>query len=222
MAWETNAIEERRRVMRKCVYSGLFVVCLLAAALGGCSSKEKSAQSEAGGQTLKPDSAHGSMPSSVSPSGTGLKFTAPPGWIFEKPASSMRQAQYRLPRADGDSEDAEMVVYYFQGGGGGVQANIDRWIGQFSQANGSPAGDSAKVTKKEVNGIPVTTVDVSGTYSGGMGPMGQSAESKANYRMLAAVLEAGNGPWFFKLTGPAKTVAKWMPSFESFVDSIQQ
>jgi hypothetical protein len=134
----------------------------------------------------------------------------------------MRQAQYRLSRVEGDSEDAEIVVYYFQGGGGGVQANVDRWVGQFSKPDGSPANDVARIIKKTIHGIPVTTVDVGGTYSGAMGPMGGSSEPKTNYRMLAAVAEAGNGPWFFKLTGPAKTVAKWEPSFESFIDSIQQ
>ncbi len=114
-----------------------------------------------------------------------------------------------------------MVVYYFQGGGGGVQANIDRWIGQFTKPDGSPANDAAKVSKRDVHGIPVTIVDVSGTYGGGMGPMGQSEPSKTNYRMLGAVAEASNGPWFFKLTGPAKTVAKWETSFQAFVDTIQ-
>ena len=31
-----------------------------------------------------------------------------------------------------------------------------------------------------------------------------------------------DGPWFFKLTGPEKTVAKWQPSFEQFLDSLEQ
>jgi hypothetical protein len=39
--------------------------------------------------------------------------------------------------------------------------------------------------------------------------------------MLAAVAEAGSGPWFFKLTGPARTVARWEPAFESFLDTVQ-
>jgi len=49
------------------------------------------------------------------------------------------------------------------------------------------------------------------------------AETKAkpNFRMLAAVAEAPSGPWFFKLTGPAKTVGKWESGYQSFLDTIQ-
>ncbi len=200
----------------------MFCAGLLAAASAGCSSKEEGTQGQATAGSLKPEAAHSPTATASALSGAGLKFTAPSAWISEPPSSSMRKAQYRLPHAEGDTEDAEMVVFYFQGGGGGVQANIDRWIGQFSKPDGSPANDVAKVTKKVVHGVPVTTVDVSGTYSGAMGPMGTSSPSKNDYRMLAAVAEASDGPWFFKLTGPAKTVAKWEPSFESFVDTIQQ
>ena len=194
---------------------------MVVTALAGCSKKEESARSKATADSVKPAAAHGPATEAGQSTGTGLKFTAPTGWISVTPNLSMRTAQYRLPRVGGDLEDAEMVVYYFQGGGGGVQANVDRWIGQFSNPDGSPANDVAKISKKTIHGIPVTTVDVAGTYSGAMGPMGASSEGKTNYRMLAAVAEADNGPWFFKLTGPAKTVAKWEPSFQSFIDSIQ-
>ena len=133
----------------------------------------------------------------------------------------MRQAEYTLPKTDGDPEDAELVVYYFGGQGGSVQANVDRWIGQFKKPDGSPVGDSAKVSRKQSHGIPLTIVDCSGTYSGG-GPMMGSAAAKPNFRMIAAVAEASSGPWFFKLTGPARTVAKWEPSFNSFLETIHQ
>ena len=134
----------------------------------------------------------------------------------------MRKAQYLLPRVAGDSEDAEMVVYYFQGQGGSVQANVDRWISQFTKPDGTPASDSAKVSRKESHGIPLTIVDVSGTYVASMGPMQAEAKPKQKFRMLAAVAEASSGPWFFKLTGPTKTVAKWEASFLAFLGTIQQ
>ncbi len=47
-------------------------------------------------------------------------------------------------------------------------------------------------------------------------------QKKPDFRMLGAVVEAGNGPWFFKLTGPAKTVARWLPSFDTFLGSMKQ
>ncbi len=132
----------------------------------------------------------------------------------------MRKAQYKLPHVEGETEDAELAVFYFQGGGGGVQANIDRWVGQFTKPDGSPVTNEAKITHKQSHGVPLTIVDVSGVYNNSMGP-NSPAPSKQSYRLLGAVAEAGNGPWFFKLTGPAKTVAKWEPSFQSFLDTIQ-
>jgi len=151
-----------------------------------------------------------------------LKFTAPAGWVSETPSSAMRKAQYRLPRVEGDPEDGELGVFYFRGGGGGVQANIDRWISQFSKADGSPATDIAKVTKRQSHGMPLTIVEVSGTYMSAMGPMLAEKKTKPNFRMLAAVAEVSGGAWFFKLTGPSKTIDQWEKSFYAFLDTIQE
>ncbi len=93
-----------------------------------------------------------------------LKFRVPAGWVEEERTSSMRVAQYRLPKAAGDPEDASLVLYYFgPGQGGSVTANIDRWIAQMKQADGS-AVKGAKDEHLEANGLKVTTVDLAGTY----------------------------------------------------------
>ena len=195
----------------------LALTIIISAFIASCSDKASETPTTAAPVAgMKPAAAHGTAPAA-----SGLKYTAPTDWISEQPTSSMRQAQYRLPKEQGDPEDAELVVFYFQGGGGGVQANIDRWIGQFTKGDGSPATDAAKTSKKESHNIPITIVDLSGTYMAGMGPMLAETKAKPNFRMLAAVAEAPSGPWFFKLTGPAKTVAKWENSFRSFLDTIQ-
>jgi hypothetical protein len=187
----------------KCV-----VLMVVTGVLAGCSE----AREGAGSAAIKPVAAHDSS--------SPLKFTAPAEWTAETPSSAMRKAQYSLARVEGDPEDAKMVVFFFEGQGGSVQANIDRWIGQFTKADGSPATDVARVSKNESHGIPLTIVDVSGTYKESMGPM-NAGTPKSTFRMLAAVAETGSGPWFFKLTGPAKTVAKWEPSFHTFLGTIQ-
>ena len=60
-----------------------------------------------------------------------LRYKVPEGWITEKPTSSMRAAQYVLPKVEGDPEDASLVLFYFgRGQGGSVEDNMARWIGQ--------------------------------------------------------------------------------------------
>jgi hypothetical protein len=134
----------------------------------------------------------------------------------------MRVAQYRLPKADGDSEDASLVLYYFgQGQGGATQANIDRWISQMHQPDGSDSKDRAKSESLTVNGLKVTMVDVTGTYSAEMSPGSGDFASKPSYRLRAAVVETPKGSYFAKLTGPEKTITRWDQAFRDYINSFQ-
>jgi len=143
-----------------------------------------------------------------------VKWTAPTRWEA-KPASGMRAATYLIPAAEGDSEGAECAV--FANIAGGVQANIDRWIGQFEKTDGAP-----KQERETINGLPVTTVDVSGTFKGGGPMMGQSSGPKVGYRLLGAIVEGPDGEVFFKLTGPAKTVAAAQSEFLAMLKSLKK
>ncbi len=202
------------------LYSCILYVAGCAVAAAGCATKSGETPAAQTGN-LKPESAHVAGKQATEAESAGLEYTVPPGWITETPASPNRKAQFRLPRVPGDTEDGEVVVYYFQGGGGTAQANVDRWIGQFSLPDGKSAAGAARTESLSVDRIPITLVDVSGTYSGSMMPMQQGAP-KAQFRMLAAIAEAGNGPWFFKLAGPEKTVARWESGFRSLLNSIKQ
>ena len=152
---------------------------------------------------------------------SGLKFTVPAGWVEEERSSSMRVAQYRLPKAEGDAEDASLVLYYFgQGQGGSAAANIERWVGQMQQADGSAVKD-AKEERWETNGLKVTTVDVSGTYVAETAPGSDTHHNNPGYRLRAAVVETPNGSYFVKLVGPEKTVMHWNESFLSYIKSFE-
>ena len=134
----------------------------------------------------------------------------------------MRVAQYKLPKAAGDKEDALLVVYYFgQGQGGSSQANIDRWINQMKQPDGSSSKEKAKTGTMTVNGLQVSTVDVLGNYSGGMSPDSAPADSKSIYRLRAAVVDTPKGSYFVKLTGPEKTVAHWDQAYTAYLNSLE-
>src|SRR5215204_239102 len=74
-----------------------------------------------------------------------LHFKAPPEWVVEKSSSTMRLAQYKLPKAEGDSEDASLVLYFFgPNQGGSVQSNLERWVSQIKQPDGSSSESKAK------------------------------------------------------------------------------
>ena len=152
-----------------------------------------------------------------------LRLKAPDGWVSERPTSSMRVSQYQLPAAQGDSEAASLIVFYFGAGqGGSVDANLERWIGQMQSADGRPAKGAAKTETTTVNGMKVTLLDVAGTYSGGdMGGGGGTPSSKPNFRMRAGVIETPKGAYFIKLVGPEKTVARWDSSFQEFIKSAE-
>ena len=151
-----------------------------------------------------------------------LRLKAPDGWVSERPSSSMRVSQYQLPAAEGDTEGASLVVYYFGAGqGGSVDANLERWIGQMQTPDGKPSKDKAKTENTTVNGLKVTLLDVAGTYAGGDMGGGGAAQSKPNFRMRAGVIETPKGAYFIKLVGPEKTVSRWDQAFQEFVRSAE-
>ena len=149
----------------------------------------------------------------------GLKWTPPAGWKSEG-TQQMRAATYRIPPAPGDKDAAEFVVYFFgQGQGGSVEANMERWKGQFHAPGGKVA--EAKVTKRMVHGLPVTTIDTSGDYSGMGGPLA-GGTTVHGYRLLGAIVENPGGNIFIKFTGKAKTIALNQPKFEQFLMSFER
>ena len=151
----------------------------------------------------------------------GMKAKAPATWKAGKPASQMQVATFTLPKADGGPEDAQVIVYFFgQGGGGGVDANVKRWQGMFK----APAGDKSKVDEFKVGDVPVTEVDISGTYLSRVGgPFNPNAkvEEKSEYRMVGVIFESKNGPYYMRLIGPAKTVAKHKNEFDEWLKNLK-
>ena len=151
----------------------------------------------------------------------GLRFAVPKTWTRVPAPSDVRAAQYRIPRAAGDSEDGELILYFFgKGQGGSAQDNLERWYGQLTQPDGRPSRDAAVVTMRTVNGLHVTAVDLAGTYTASA-MSGQTARPKPGTRMLAAVIEGEEGPWFFKAVGPAATIALAKGDFDALLASLE-
>ncbi len=150
-----------------------------------------------------------------------LKYDVPTGWIARTPASSMRVAEFTLPRASADAEDAELVLYFFGGTGGSVEANLQRWIGQISQPDGRASRDLARTTTFKAGPLDVTLLDVTGTYVAEVTPGAASRHNKPGFRMMAAVIQTPAGPYFVKTVGPAATVARWADAVLGFLKSVR-
>lgn len=136
----------------------------------------------------------------------GASFDLPAHWVSEPRSSSMRLAQARIPGPDGEGQ---LTVFYFgPGGGGGVEANLQRWMGQVE----ADAGEEPRRDTFAVGGFTVTWVDVAGTLKPSTMGTGPSTPQPGS-RLLAAVVEGPQGPWFFKATGPATTLAAERDAF---------
>ena len=141
-------------------------------------------------------------------------FEAPAGWQKVENPSPMRKATFKIPHAEGDTEDAEMSVSQ---AGGSVDANVQRWVGQFER------GKDDQVARKQikVGDLDVTTVEIHGTFAGSGMPGAPAAGPKTNWALLGAIVETQGSLTFFKLTGPDKTIQSAKPAFDKFVEGFR-
>jgi hypothetical protein len=128
----------------------------------------------------------------------------------------MRAAEYLFPEQSGERAATMTVFYFGQGQGGSVEANIARWVGQFQL----PDGVEPAISKREVNDLEVTVIDVTGTFTGGDmgGPAGAPA---GDQRMLGAIVEGPEGPVFFKMVGDTSLMARAEAPFTELVESFR-
>jgi hypothetical protein len=176
------------------------------------------AQSPAAGQTaVPPISGHaGPMdptPNSQQATAGSIDFDLPQTWQSQPPSSDMRLAQAKIP---GPGGLADFAVFYFgPGGGGPVDANIERWVGQM-EGGGKPATESF-VT----NGYKVTWVDAKGTLKPSQMGMG-SPTAVPGARLFGAVVEGPGGPWFFKAQGPDSTLGPQRDAFVAMLKGVRK
>jgi hypothetical protein len=189
---------------------------LLPLGLGACQSTDTVDDAE--------PAAAGAVEAKPADSGTRistLDLTPASGWRKERPSSGSRYAQYAVPGAD-EQDDAQLIVYYFgPGGAGDLQANLDRWCGQFAQPDGRDSAEVAVFDTRRVGELTLHTVDLSGTYVAETRPGSGERLNKPEYRMLAAVVTTGSGPYYIKLIGPAATVARSQDDFDDLLGSLR-
>jgi len=187
------------------VVASLIITALM---LPGCGGKEAKMQKEEPAESIGIGV------------GGGISWTVPPGWSAgaEKP---MRLATYIIDPEGDDTDSAECAVFHFGSASGGtVQDNLVRWAGQFEQPDGSNSMEKADIDSLTVNGLTITTIDLTGDYLVS-GAMMQVTGKKSGYRMLGAILEGPEGSVFFKLTGPENTVNSAKDGFNALLQSIK-
>lgn len=144
-------------------------------------------------------------------------WSDPGGWTRVASNSPMRLATYRVPKAVGDPEDGEFTVFHFgEGKGGEVKANLDRWERQFSDVK---PGD-AKRSERTVNGLKAHVLEIDrGTFASGM--PSEAPRSNKGFGLIGAIVETPAGSYFFKLTGPEKTVKNAQGNFYTLLESVK-
>jgi len=175
---------------------------------------------------VAPAAGPGVGPAGAPPPGTsataagGVTWTAPDEWRAQAPSSNMRAAEFAFGEASGPQ--AVMAVFFFgPGQGGSIDDNVQRWVGQFRQADGRDSMQAAEIGHRQVNGLEMTLVDVTGAYEAGMGMGGGGPTPASNQRLLAAIAVGPQGPVFFKMVGPVAVMDLAEPSFDEFVRSIR-
>lgn len=153
-------------------------------------------------------------PSSFAVGSFTFKRPATLSWVAVDP-SGMRKAQLFAGDPKDPAKRAEIVFFHFGPGvGGGVDANIQRWLGQFT-----PDSPDSKpiIEKADVKGTKLTRVRAEGTFSSGM--PGGPTTPLPGHALLGIILESPNGDVFIKMTGPADVVKTNAQTFEDLVKS---
>jgi hypothetical protein len=152
----------------------------------------------------------------------GLKSKTPAGWVEETPSNRMRFAQFKIPKAKGDKEDGELIV--FKGLGGSAKANIARWQAQFIPPEGKTIDDVAKVEKVKIGGTEATQLTIEGTYKYNPAPFNPASktENRPNYKMIAIHFDGPSDVYHIKLTGPAKTISEQQKAFEEWIKGFKK
>lgn len=195
--------------------------CLVSSVSAGCKRQPEpeptpAALTPSAVPVARPPASGAARPSEQPPE-QALSWKDPPSFRRVAPKNPMRKASYEIPHAKGDAEDGELGVFYFgPGQGGSIDANVERWIKQFSGVK----PEDVKRADRTANGLTVHTVEIAGgTYASGM--PGSPSAQKTGYSLLGAIVETPSGPYFFKLTAPDKTAAEARKAFLGMIDSAK-
>ena len=131
-------------------------------------------------------------------------FVAPGTWTKVKPKFAFYHAEFKIPKVEGDTNDGRIT---FSQVGGSIDANLDRWVGQFKDVdNGS---DAVKKMSKEIADTKVQIIHIEGNFMEGAGGPFSPKTERSDYVLMGAALETESGSnVYIKAYGPRKTMEK--------------
>ena len=147
-----------------------------------------------------------------------FEMTPPAKWVSKTPRTRIVEVEFEAPAAAGDDMPGRVTI---MGALGSIEENINRWIGQFSQPDGSATKEKAQIAKFTVGGNEVHWVDIGGTFNDSP-PFAGGGVERPDFRMLGAIIvtkTAGN--YFVKMTGPESTVAENKDAFRKMLESLK-
>ncbi len=142
---------------------------------------------------------------------TWFAIEPPKEWVPQavRP-NGVKKALYQLPPPSKELGAAEFSVTFFgREQGGGVEANLERWKGQFRKPEGMKDEEFAQVTKQTVDGMKITILEMRGDFFGNALPGVPDVPPQKDHAMFAATVETGGGTYYFKCVGPRATMDHW-------------
>lgn len=141
----------------------------------------------------------------------GIRFTIPAHWEEQTLPPELQgfvEAKLTIPTSAGP---AELTLTSM---GGGVRANLDRWIDQVQPA----PGESPTETTLEIDGVEATWIDIRGTFQG---RIGSGVQSHANWGILGVAIPMQPRDFYLKLVGPRAALAEVSDDFRAFAKSAR-
>jgi len=144
-----------------------------------------------------------------------LSWTTPEGWRLVA-ATEFRHVNFIF----GPAGEGECYLSLISGQGAGVLENFNRWRKQMGQPP-MPEEELVRLPTKTVLGRQVLTMDITGTYDAGSGPMMRSGGApKPDWRMVGSIFEAPGALFTIKMTGPKDLVEQNLKAYDAFLGSI--
>ena len=154
-----------------------------------------------------PETADDAGPHEIFLDQSGISFVVPAGWKRVKPPNRIVEAEFELPRVEGDEYSGRLTL---MSSGGDPQEIIAIRTAEFRQQPDEPASTE----KMKIGDFEARLIDLRGEWKESVRP----SAPRSDYRMLLFIIPFSERSAFYaKLTGPRSTVAAHEAEFREFL-----